>query len=103
MTKKFDMKLVIKVFSVTYSFIPHMIQELENPVILVHEKKISSLNSIIPVLELVVQVSHNHLFHAIFKCFLSFIHAYFLNVPILTKLYFSGSKTIADCGRGCGE
>jgi chaperonin GroEL len=29
--------------------------ELENPVILVHEKKISSLNSIIPVLELVVQ------------------------------------------------
>jgi hypothetical protein len=26
-----------------------------------------------------------------------------LNVPILTKLYFSGSKAIADCGRGCGE
>ncbi|CAM6026523.1 unnamed protein product [Sphagnum balticum] len=29
--------------------------ELENPVILVHEKKISSINSILPVLEMVVQ------------------------------------------------
>jgi chaperonin GroEL len=29
--------------------------ELENPVILVHEKKISSINSILPVLELVVR------------------------------------------------
>ena len=31
-------------------------QELENPVILIHEKKINSLQSILPVLELVVRV-----------------------------------------------
>jgi chaperonin GroEL len=43
--------------------------ELENPVILVHEKKISSINSILPVLELVVRVSHLHLVHAILSGF----------------------------------
>lgn len=31
-------------------------QELENPVILIHEKKITGLQSILPVLELVVRV-----------------------------------------------
>jgi chaperonin GroEL (HSP60 family) len=31
-------------------------QELENAVILIHEKKITSLQSILPVLELVVRV-----------------------------------------------
>jgi chaperonin GroEL (HSP60 family) len=46
-----------------------MIQELENPVILVHEKKISSINSILPVLELVVRVSHLHPVHAILSGF----------------------------------
>jgi len=34
-----------------------MKQELENPVILIHEKKINSLQAILPVLELVVRVS----------------------------------------------
>lgn len=34
-----------------------MWQELENPFILIHEKKITSVQSIIPVLELVVKVS----------------------------------------------
>jgi chaperonin GroEL (HSP60 family) len=50
-----------------------MIQEFENPVILVPEKKISSINSILPVLEMVVQVSHCHLFHALFERVVSFI------------------------------
>ena len=31
-------------------------QELENPVVLIYEKKISGLNSIIPILELVMKV-----------------------------------------------
>ncbi len=58
---------------ITNFFLWHMIQELENPVILVHEKKNSSINSILPVLEMVVQVSHCHLFHALFKRVMSFI------------------------------
>lgn len=37
-------------------------QELENPVILIHEKKITSLQAILPVLELVVRVSFIVLF-----------------------------------------
>lgn len=37
-------------------------QELENPVILIHEKKITSLQAILPVLELVVRVSSIVLF-----------------------------------------
>jgi chaperonin GroEL (HSP60 family) len=35
------------------------VQELENPVILIHEKKINSLQAILPVLELVVRVGHH--------------------------------------------
>jgi hypothetical protein len=65
-----------------------MIQELENPVILVHEKKISSLNSIIPVLELVVQVSHHHLFHAILKVLFIFHSFLFLERAYPDQIVF---------------
>jgi chaperonin GroEL (HSP60 family) len=36
-------------------------QEFENPVILIHEKKINSLQAILPVLELVVRVRNSFL------------------------------------------
>jgi hypothetical protein len=64
-----------------------MIQELENRVILVHEKKISSINSILPVLELVVRVSHLHLVHAILSGFY-LLYANFMCLPVPECLVF---------------
>ncbi len=70
-----------------------MIQELENVVILVHEKKILSITSILPVLELVVWVSHHPQFYALFKvsakvtcycnCSHSFISLFFFILSLL--------------------
>lgn len=74
-------------------FCQHMIQELENAVILVHEKIILSTTSILPVLELVVRVSHHHQFYALFKvsakvtcycnCSHSFISLFFFLLSLL--------------------
>ncbi len=66
-------------------FSQHKIQELENAVILVHEKKILSITSILPVLELVVWVSHHHQFYALFKvsakvtCYCNCSHSFILS------------------------
>ncbi len=70
-----------------YFFVNIWFKELKNARILVHEKKISNITSILPVLELVVWVSHHHQFYVLFKisakvtcscnCSLSFVSLYF--------------------------
>lgn len=36
------------------------VQEMENPLILIHDKKISTMNSLLPVLEMSIKVIMSH-------------------------------------------
>ncbi len=54
--------------SVWFTFLcQYLIQELKNARSLDHEKKISNISSILPILELVVWVSHHHQVYVLLK------------------------------------
>ncbi|CAL9013200.1 unnamed protein product [Prunus brigantina] len=63
--------------------------ELENPLIIIHEKKISSINAVVKVLELVLQVSIS---------LIRFTRFFFFTMNWLTNFCsFSEAKVFAFC------
>ena len=69
-------------------------QELEDPLVLIHEKKISSINAVVKVLELALKVRIN----------------YWVSLVLTMKLLMvtdtcltSETKTPIDCCGGCRE
>ena len=66
-------------------------QELEDPLILIHEKKISNLNAIVKILELSLKVSGRIRELKYVKCIL------FDCLPLMIYLKFSAAKTSIDC------